>query len=348
MTGRDEPNWNVQSCVLNTNRDRFHEKPDGVIFKVDYIDTGHQNPNRANMPTVFVIPTSPGTHRDLLSVVSPLAYKGMRVIIPNMPGFEHCEQIVQVGSRYVPAYTDSVFFTHTTIERLDFILRFLSYLEVSELDLAVGYGYGSVPLLVMLNTPFEAQINSVMFLCPTPVHIPSTFARPAWWVGTLLDLLDSRRLKTLSGITLPYIHAKLKGFKSRNAEERFNALQVAAGVGFYGMPDYATALGTKKKPFSYIFTENTKLFKRDDYEAYAGMMGMPKERMLITDDHGTWKDTFDANLKRSVMFPTSIDVPQNMGIFRNFITKDLFHLLALGHAHSESSSSSSDATKAEN
>jgi hypothetical protein len=73
---------------VQTNRDRWEEIPNGVMFDVAYLDSSPDGKTSKAVPTIVSLHSVPGSFHDLQPVLKPFVKLGCRVICPAFPG-EH-------------------------------------------------------------------------------------------------------------------------------------------------------------------------------------------------------------------------------------------------------------------
>ena len=94
-SARRNIDFRPKEMLVTTSYGYWHERPEGVQMNVTYIDTASDMTfwEARHMPTILAMHGSPGTHKDLLPIVEPLAEMGARVIVPNFPGkLTHCTE----------------------------------------------------------------------------------------------------------------------------------------------------------------------------------------------------------------------------------------------------------------
>ena len=93
----------------------------------------------------------------MFPILEPFAQSGYRVVILNLPGNEYTKIINK---------KERAFFTYTTEETTELLIKFISEIELLNVDLAMAQGTGTGPLTMLLAS--SDIFKSALFVCPTP------------------------------------------------------------------------------------------------------------------------------------------------------------------------------------
>lgn len=85
-TFSDTAELSVRYITVHTLYDFYVECPDGILFDVCYVDSHPDGVGGKDIKTVVLLPTSPGSHLDVLPLMRPLVRAGYRVVAVNFPG----------------------------------------------------------------------------------------------------------------------------------------------------------------------------------------------------------------------------------------------------------------------
>jgi len=76
----------LRYIFVRTNVGQWEDFPEGVEFDVGYIDTAFFDNVSQTAPVILGIPSSVGTHNEILEPLITFARMGYRVVIINLPG----------------------------------------------------------------------------------------------------------------------------------------------------------------------------------------------------------------------------------------------------------------------
>lgn len=96
-----ETSFIIRYIFVRTNVGEWEDFPEGVEFDVGYIDTGRLVNVSQNAPVILGIPSSVGTHEELLETFVTFVRMGYRVVIVNLPGKDRILILPFVGMPYM-------------------------------------------------------------------------------------------------------------------------------------------------------------------------------------------------------------------------------------------------------
>ena len=312
---------NLKDIAIYCNEERWQEWRTPIKVDAKFIDTHYNAPvsKQRAIPTILGIHDTPGSHKDLLPILEPFAMEGHRIVILNMPGNGYSE---------VKGKKEKLFFTHSTEERTEFLIKFLSDLDILRVDLAVGHGSGVGPLTMLM-----ASVNifrSALFLCPMPgLQFPESFGKMKH-VHTMLKLYDRPIFK------LP-LSLIMKEICRRNhiSASVYNAEYIIRTIFEYGY-DYiagqATSTSYKKTPLTYVMASEDRQHKPEESYKYAQIFGIQRNRFTVYDEENSpnielLETKPRGYLKCGVELRSSDHSPQFNDYFRNVIVSELTRLL---------------------
>ncbi|KAK3102126.1 hypothetical protein FSP39_009021 [Pinctada imbricata] len=256
---------------VHTLTDVYVDVKYGGIYDVCYLDSDPTADFKVTCPTVLAFHESPGTHRDFLKVLTPLAKMGYRVIVPNFPGYGETE-----GMR---ATMDNLY-TGDIHEKLAFIKDFINVLEIPRVDLLVGFGEGCYPAMhCSLTNP--KVFRSLAMICPCG-HKEYRGVRPLSWMG-LTDRLW--KYYSLRPILFGFWQARKSkiGWKNRKAYHVIQAVIELSRLEFQNVSGCLLRLKKSSVPFCVVCTEKDDRTEKEISEEMISLLGLTPQTSLSVD-----------------------------------------------------------------
>lgn len=126
---------------------------EGVSVPLTYIHTGLDRQAAPDAPVVFALHGAPGTYREFDSLTPVLDAQGASVIVPTLPDLNFSMK------------TQS--FWHSVEERTDLLKKFLTAINVREIDMMVAHSSSMYPMLWLALRDPEIKIKSLVFIAPS-------------------------------------------------------------------------------------------------------------------------------------------------------------------------------------
>ena len=321
--------WQLQRTVIHCNENRFHEKPEGISYSVQYIDTAaNMAPEvRVDFPVILGIPACPGTHKDLMDLMRPFVTEGMRVVIMNCPGSEYVRSGKMLGEAFKPDHDESPFFTQTVAERTLFTIQLLAALGIEQIDLAVAHSNAASPLLLFMNA--GPMVKAGMFINATPVQRSGKLARPAWMTKLIMMADPTPGFGRVFLDRMSSILFKGAGLRNYSPNERLAGIQAAVGASNAIMVETARVFADKSEiPFSFVYTAKDPLIRVKDFADYASLLGITREDTILMKP-GIDVVSVDSRAKRRAMvFNMASHYPHYNATVKQYIRNECIHLLA--------------------
>ncbi|GFO26811.1 hydrolase/acyltransferase-like protein [Plakobranchus ocellatus] len=142
----------------------YEDVPDGIILDAAYADSRPGEDYDPAVPVIVGIHDTPGSHADLLPILSTFAKVGCRTIAPTFPGHGNTQGLMR-------GFDDV--FSHSTLERAMFLQDFLDTLGIEKVDLMIGVGAGCYPTLrLCAGSESYDMYKSMALISPWPLKRP--------------------------------------------------------------------------------------------------------------------------------------------------------------------------------
>lgn len=311
-TNAFEVTWNLEEISLTCNEGYWEEYPEGFELNLKYIDTHPDNSKHKG--TILGLHGTPGTHKDLLSVLQPLADDGYRVVIPVMPGLGITKSIFS---------GDEILFTHSTEEKAALIGSLLNDLGILKLDFAIGHCTGGCLLTLLLSR--TGFCKSAIYLCPFPVWKPPRAYQPVKYVERLVRLHDKNVIFRPTARYLMNRFCKDRGIRVPD-KYVFHVMKTALEIGYALLPGLTTVIKRNPElPISLIYASNDIMIEESLSLEYAEMLGINSQAVYNESDE---KLSRNEDFKRAIRLNTDSHLPLDSDEHRKIITNEIYHVLA--------------------
>ncbi|PVD33946.1 hypothetical protein C0Q70_05208 [Pomacea canaliculata] len=258
----------IQSSLLKqrfiyvqTSVERWQDIPGGVFLDTAYLDSSPGDRFNPGEPVVVGLHSSPGSFYDLQPLLDACVKSGCRVLAPSFPGHGLTEGVEK-------EYDDV--FSHTTDEKAEFIIDFLSNLGVERVDLLIAHGAACYPAMQLAAGAKTSKIfKSAAFLSPWP-HQPFYAARTQKLLKLLGEMWERPFYRPLSRALSKLIPCASQ-CKSLQRMTLVNTLKV---VDFSEVGGFAIAMDVKKYPFVMFFAEDDSYIQSKFSYELADLMGI--------------------------------------------------------------------------
>lgn len=266
--------YQVHHINVTTSRERWQEAPDGLEFRVCYIDTHKDSGvNSPAAPAVLLVHGAMGSHKDFIPLIDKLTAAGIRSIVPNLPGFGF------TSAANVPQ--DLEIFSHGISERMEFLADFLEAIEVNRIDAAVGHSFGSTAVANLAAV--TDAVGSVVMINPV-THKPHRAIRPlaALHFGSMLW---DRKFARLLMIPMLSVLRIILGFGFGSPYPLAYAQMTAVSCDFNQVYSDAVQLVFRKTPLTVVYSVNDRIIEPELSQQFCGLLGLPQERCTVYDRH---------------------------------------------------------------
>lgn len=266
----------VRYITVHTLRNFYLECPDGVLFDACYVDSHPDGVFGADLKTVVILPGSPGSHLDVLPLMTPLARAGHRVITVNFPGYGETNPIL---------VTQDSLFRGATDEKSDFVLHFLKELDIDKVDLLVGLGSGCYPAIDMAAS--HNWIKSLALICPRG-HKVFRGITPYKQFESMAKMYDSRVYRLVLILRLMVIKYIQRKWNMRRVPvlHLMKYVVEAANYQFDNMETNVFAIACRQLPVTFVYSGQDNAIETDISEELARLLKLkPEEFCRLDKDH---------------------------------------------------------------
>ncbi|GFR86367.1 hydrolase/acyltransferase-like protein [Elysia marginata] len=142
----------------------YEDVKDGIILDTAYADSRPGEDYDPAVPVIVGVHDTPGSHSDVVSILSTFAKVGCRTIAPTFPGHGNTQGLMR-------SFDD--IFSHSTLERAVFLQDFLDTLGIEKVDLMIGVGAGCYPTLrLCAGVDSNNMYKSMALISPWPLTRP--------------------------------------------------------------------------------------------------------------------------------------------------------------------------------
>lgn len=263
-------------------------------FNVGYVDSQPYSPYNPDVPIVLGLHGSPGSHKDLDSVMVPLSKRGYRTVSINFPGVSVTTGVTS---------QDSDAFSHSPSEKADFVASFVKELNITRVDMAIAHSAACYTLYHLAVT--KKLCKSVLYLAPAP-HVSQ-------WNIQLMYLWKSLAftpfIRLISG-PLIYILRKSTVFGRFTADEmKITTLTMTSER--HDMMRNAALVRESHVPRIMVYGHRDALVKANTSKQLAETLGLYPENFTTYDKQGnSVGDPTKPGLSRGILFKEGSHYPQ--------------------------------------
>lgn len=268
---QEQDPWTIRRTVFATCRGRFPSKPLGVDYEVAYLDSGadwHYTKKKTS-PVVLAVHGLPADHDDMLPVVSPLHNDGCRVIVVNLPGYQLTTPLRK---------DEEDLYSQSTADVTEFLLNFLTSLQIKKVDLVVAHSAGVLPSVVLSG--MTDYIRSLLLICSFPGHKRPRSSMPQllWAYQVVIKMFSSPLGRRFVSPLVRAINRYSVNFRGE-PEHFVNTLKFVANINFDLLSTTALDGEIKGIPMVFAFSKNDKVMAFDENIEWAKILGLEETQM---------------------------------------------------------------------
>ena len=329
--------WKPQTIFVKVNEDKWNERLDGVMFSTEYVDTasGLFPEQAAQMPLILCVHDSPGWHGDFIPLLKPFVKEGIRVVLVNMPDSLLTNAGVERGGSFVKYPPEMLFFTNTIVERAEFLGEVLQSLSIDRIDLAIGHGFGTLPLL--LHQATRSFYKAALFINPIPIHATPKIARPLYISKTLVkgcDFMDDGEIgvRIFKFLTKNFFRAKKIDVKHSHFMQ---LLQIALHADQKIAKEMSDLVREKDAPVTQVYSTRNTFFSMDQAENHAMKLGIKHEDIHRMPFQNNFSQFDLKTRKRAIGIDSKLHHLQMNSLWAQLLRHECVRLLQLSGAHQE-------------
>lgn len=142
----------------------YEDVHEGIILDTAYADSRPGEEYDPAVPVIVGVHDTPGSHADMVPILSTFAKIGCRTIAPTFPGHGNTQGMMR-------SFDD--IFSHSTLERAIFLQDFLDTLGIEKVDLMIGVGAGCYATLrLCAGSESPDAFRSMALISPWPLTRP--------------------------------------------------------------------------------------------------------------------------------------------------------------------------------
>ncbi|KAI1305774.1 hypothetical protein HDE_01133 [Halotydeus destructor] len=251
----------------------------GLEFKVDYVDIG----SNSKQPVVLALHGAPGSHEDYRPLIDHLSQSGVRMIVPNLPGYE-----ATVNSKGL--------FRQTAEERTEYVKDFLKAVNVKDIDMVVAHSSATYPAVRLREDKVNFKVKSLTLLnCPG--HERMNVLKPAWFIDNYAKFyMNPSGRKIVRALAPFFLKFQTSSVETNmdNLEERMLSTTVMMNSGNHTLPGQLRQLRKENVPLLFVFSDNDRLIQKKMFYDMCEILEAKGDHIRRYDSDGKllkdWKD----------------------------------------------------------
>uniref|UniRef100_A0A0B6ZSU4 AB hydrolase-1 domain-containing protein n=1 Tax=Arion vulgaris TaxID=1028688 RepID=A0A0B6ZSU4_9EUPU len=246
----------------------YADVPNGIILDTAYADSRPGDDFDTSVPVVVGLHDTPGSHHDLVPLLSNFAKMGCRTIAPTFPG--HGDTLGMMSG------FDDVF-SQSTIEKATFIQDFLVDLGIDRVDLLVGVGAACYPMMHLCVAETTSKFyRSMAVISPWP------FQRPRYEPNQELtkrisDLWDRPFFRTPIKMMLP----AYKVGEIEDSRDKITAAYLLNNLDLAEASMLALAVGSMNLPRVVVYGEMDHAVEKELYLDVLDRLSIPNNNVSV-------------------------------------------------------------------
>ncbi|XP_077995047.1 uncharacterized protein LOC144448643 [Glandiceps talaboti] len=259
-----------------------------TTFSVQYADIGPHDG-----PIAVFLHGSPATYKAFKKMFQPITERGVRMILPNMPGMGYTK------------IDDKGIFDFTSYQKAEILKAFIKALDIKRIETMVGYSLaGHIVARVAGDENFDI-LKSVTLLSGIGIR-PHRLVRPLAVVKILGMFLYWTLRIPIIGSLIARLFKPIYGMldlRGKTLESNCYSVYEGAKLNFEECHKDLLSISSRKLPILLFHSEDDPITEKEIAEENMEILGLTADDVIRYDNNGHSTQTFpESKLHRAVWF----------------------------------------------